>query len=65
MDSTFTQSPVSGVIKYIRRYLGRDIIATSWIDSYDGIVTFHYNKREDNSYIVKTIYVMDYLNLPI
>lgn len=32
------------VTKYIERYLGRPVIATSRIDSYDGdTVTFHYN----------------------
>ena len=32
------------VTKYIERYLGRSVIATSRIDSYDGdTVTFHYN----------------------
>nr|WP_320923379.1 transposase [Hungatella sp.] len=37
------------VLKYIGRYLGRPVIASSRIDSYGGdIVTFHYN-RHDNS----------------
>ena len=36
------------VIKYIGRYLGRPVIATSRIDKYDGeLVTFHYNRHED------------------
>ena len=42
------------VVKYISRYLGRPVIATSRIDFYDGEnVTFHYNKHEDNSYVEK------------
>ena len=42
------------VIKYIGRYLGRPVIATSRIDSYDEdseTVTFHYNRHEDDKYI--------------
>ena len=35
--------------KYISRYLGRPVIATSRIDTYDGEnVTFHYTRHEDN-----------------
>ena len=42
----------STVLKYIGRYLGRPVIATSRIDSYDGdFVTFHYNRHEDNKYV--------------
>ncbi len=48
------------VVKYISRYLGRPVIAISRIDSYDGEnVTFHYNKHEDNSYVEKTLPVID------
>ena len=37
------------VVKYIGRYLGRPVIATSRIDKYDGgLVTFHYNRHEDD-----------------
>ena len=44
------------VLNYIGRYLGRPVIATSRIDSYDGdLVTFHYNRHEDNKYIVETV----------
>ena len=46
------------VIKYIGRYLGRPVIATSRIDSYDEdseTVTFHYNRHEDDKYIQETI----------
>lgn len=50
------------VIKYIGRYLGRPVIATSRIDSYDGDnVTFHYNKHEDNSYVKETIPALDFI----
>lgn len=46
----------NSVIKYIGRYLGRPVIATSRIDNYDGDnVTFHYNRHEDNKYVVETI----------
>ena len=50
------------VTKYIGRYLGRPVIATSRIDSYDGeSVTFHYNRHEDNQLVTETIPVMDFI----
>ena len=50
------------VIKYIGRYLGRPVIATSRIDSYDGdFVTFHYNRHEDGRYVQETIPAMDFI----
>ena len=50
------------VIKYIGRYLGRPVIATSRIDHYDGeMVTFHYNRHEDEKYIQETIPAMDFI----
>lgn len=50
------------VVKYIGRYLGRPVIATSRIDKYDGeFVTFHYNRHEDNKYVEETIPVMDFI----
>ena len=50
------------VAKYIGRYLGRPVIASSRIDSYDGEnVTFHYNRHEDEKFIVETIPVMDFI----
>ena len=52
------------VIKYIGRYLGRPVIATSRIDSYDEdaeTVTFHYNRHEDNKYIQETIPALDFI----
>ena len=52
----------STVLKYIGRYLGRPVIATSRIDSYDGdFVTFHYNRHEDNKYVEETIPVMEFI----
>ncbi|MFI3214722.1 MAG: transposase [Eubacteriales bacterium] len=53
----------SNVIKYIGRYLGRPVIATSRIDSYDGeLVTFHYNRHEDNELITETIPALDFIS---
>lgn len=50
------------VIKYIGRYLGRPVIATSRIDKYDGEnVTFHYNRHEDDSYVEETISAMEFI----
>lgn len=50
------------VIKYIGRYLGRPVIATSRIDNYDGnFVTFHYNRHEDNKLIVETVPAADFI----
>lgn len=50
------------VVKYIGRYLGRPVIATSRIDSYkDGMVTFHYNRHEDEKLIYETISAMDFI----
>ena len=50
------------VVKYIGRYLGRPVIATSRIDKYDGeMVTFHYNRHEDEKYIEETIPAMDFI----
>ena len=49
-------------IKYIGRYLGRPIIATSRIDKYDGgFVTFHYNRHQDDAYVEETLLVMDFI----
>ena len=49
-------------IKYIERYLGRQVIAASRIDRYDGdLVTFHYNRHEDNKYVEETIPVMEFI----
>ena len=50
------------VVKYIGRYLGRPVIATSRIDQYDGeMVTFHYNRHEDGKYVQETIPAMDFI----
>ena len=49
-------------IKYIGRYLGRPVIATSRIDKYDGdFVTFHYNWHEDDKYIEETVPIMEFI----
>ncbi len=50
------------VTRYIGRYLGRPVIATSRIDNYDGdLVTFHYNRHEDNKLIYETVPVLDFM----
>nr|WP_235828964.1 transposase [Anaerosacchariphilus polymeriproducens] len=50
------------VIKYIGRYLGRPVIATSRIDSYDGEnVTFHYNRHEDEKFVTETVSSLDFI----
>ena len=50
------------VTKYIGRYLGRPVIATSRIDRYDGeTVTFHYNRHEDNRLITESVPVMKFI----
>ena len=47
-------------IKYISRYLGRPVIATSRIDKYDGEkVTFHYTRHEDDKTIEECIPALD------
>lgn len=49
-------------IKYISRYLGRPVIATSRIDNYDGEnVTFYYTRHEDNKTVTETIPVLDFI----
>lgn len=50
------------VIKYIGRYLGRPVISTKRIDSYDGTnVTFHYNRHEDDKLMIKTIPALEFI----
>ena len=52
----------STIVKYIGRYLGRPVIATSRIDHYDGhSVTFHYNRHEDDKYIEETLPAIDFI----
>ena len=54
------------VTEYIGRYLGRPVIATSRIDSYnkkEDTVTFHYNRHEDNAYVEKTIPAIEFIQL--
>ncbi|MBA2213317.1 transposase [Sellimonas intestinalis] len=66
-NSFYVRAPLnkcdpSQVIKYIGRYLGRPIIASSRIDSYDGdFVTFHYNRHEDNNLIFETLPALDFM----
>lgn len=49
-------------IKYISRYLGRPVIATSRIDVYDGdSVTFHYQRHEDHKTITECIPAIDFI----
>ncbi len=50
------------VMKYIGRYLGRPVIAASRLDKYDGdMVTFHYNRHEDDTYLEETIPAMEFI----
>ena len=50
------------VIKYIGRYLGRPVIASSRIDNYDGkSVTFHYNRHEDEQLVVETVPATEFI----
>ena len=49
-------------IKYISRYIGRPVIATSRIDNYDGEnVTFHYTRHEDNKTVTETIPALNFI----
>ena len=49
-------------IKYISRYLGRPVIATSRIDNYDGEnVTFHYTRHEDNRTVTETVPALNFI----
>ena len=49
-------------IKYISRYLGRPVIASSRIDHYDDdFVTFHYTRHEDNKTITERIPALDFI----
>ena len=50
------------VIKYIGRYLGRPVIATSRIDYYDGdTVIFHYNRHEDDLPVTEALPALDFI----
>nr|WP_289702140.1 transposase [Enterocloster clostridioformis] len=54
--------PPDVTIKYISRYLGRPVIATSRIDAYDGdCVTFHYQRHEDHKTITECIPAIDFI----
>lgn len=53
----------SVTIKYISRYLGRPVIASSRIDNYDGEnVSFHYTRHEDNKTVTECIPVMEFIS---
>ena len=42
--------------------VGRPVITTSRIDKYDGdLVTFHYNRHEDNKLIYETIPALEFM----
>lgn len=48
--------------KYIGRYLGRPVIATSRILDYDGqYVTFKYNRHEDNKLVIETVSASEFI----
>ena len=50
------------VLKYVGRYLGRPVIATSRIDNYDGEnVTFHYTRHEDNQLVHETLPALTFI----
>ena len=50
------------ISQYIGRYFGRPVIATKRIDKYDGeMVTFHYNRHEDNKYVDETIPALEFI----
>ena len=50
------------VAKYIGRYLGRPVIATSRIDAYDGeSVTFHYSRHEDDVLVTEKIPALEFI----
>jgi len=52
------------LVKYVSRYLGRPVIATSRIDSYDGeTVVWHYNKHEDDELVTVKQPVLEFLKL--
>jgi len=52
------------IAKYVSRYLGRPVIATSRIDSYDGeTVVWHYNKHENEELVTVKQPVLEFLKL--
>ena len=52
----------NSVIKYIGRYLGRPVIATSeLIAMMATMLLFHYNRHEDDKYVVETIPAIDFI----
>ena len=52
------------IAKYIGRYLGRPVISTKRIDSYkNGIVTYHYNRHEDDKLVVVKLPAIEFMKL--
>ncbi|WP_328285423.1 transposase [Enterocloster clostridioformis] len=59
---SFLRNSPDITIKYIIRYLGRPVIATSRIDAYDGnFVTFHYQRHEDHKTITECVPVTHFI----
>ena len=53
---------VKDVVNYIVRYIGRPVIAQKRILKYeDGLVTFCYNRHEDDKYVEETIPVDEFI----
>lgn len=64
-DAPISATPKS-TIKYVSRYLGLPVISLSRIGYYDGqMVTFHYNKHEDNSFVQRTLPAIKFIQLLI
>ena len=56
------KNKIQNAIKYVGRYLGRPVIASSRIDKYDGnFVTFHYDRHEDGERVVETIPAREFI----
>ena len=54
------------VLKYIVRYLGRPVIATSHLDNYGGEnVTFHYHRHEDEQLVTTTVSAIEFIKMLI
>ena len=60
-DDLFGSTGQAGSVHHLS-VLQDPVIATSRIDSYDGdTVPFHYNRHEDNKYIVETLPAIDFI----
>lgn len=61
-----TKCNAHNAAKYIGRYLGRPVIASSRIIDYDGsFVTFKYNRHEDDKLIIKKLPASEFIKLLI